>query len=990
MNKKHYSKVGKYISMACLLFVCAMVQSCRDEYFFDDTAPDFVGPSIYDYLDGQGNFTHFLKVIDDLDYDEVLDRTGSKTLFVADDEAFMKGIDEAWGIKDTAQLTLAHKRIILKNAMLDNAYLLEMLSKMQSQGVNAEPIPGQCLRQESSASVTDSIGRFTYKDLPKNNADWNIFRGGDSVYLALDATQPLMLHFIEDQLYQNNIVESDLDWLVAGGPKDSRVAQLSDVYIFDKKVLKEKSDITCKNGYVHQLDGLLIPPSNMAEEIRKNGLECVDVKEDGTFNLTDLGGATTQLFSRMLDRFSVPVPVSKDNEVYKTYRDAYMGGKDISLYEKRYYTKGSNRGTSGDYKSYTDAQKKTHEAVAGLSFDPGWNAYKAGTADGVKREHDMAAIFAPSDAAVINYFTKGSGTTLIDRYGKGDDKFDINGGLLRSIDSIPLTILEPLIRNHMQVSFNSSVPSKFGNIMDDARDPMGVETADIEKVILANNGAVYVMKTLYNPSRYSSVIAPVMLSDSLHIFYKYIDEIVINRGNTDKEEKYNYDQYLLSTGSKFGLIVGLDENLFYYEAADEKIDNAGKPVVTDATKPKASKFFTSKDKDGNLVVEAQVYTYNRETFDSLSNTYTSVTATAEKKSADAVERLFKEVLEHNILTSDPNSDEDRLSGKQYYASKGNAAVKVERGDDGYVEKIGGGRELQYGAMSPVAKYTKMANGHTFQLRTMIQPATQTVYNVLYATPEFQEFAELCMPTEQAFEKVLGYFLGAYDEQKKEEWLRYQIFDDILVRFFENFHYTVYVPSNEAMAEAYAKGLPTWDDLAGQIDGFGGQSNDSLRKVIKSGADLINKFVRYHIQDNSVYVDNVAHSIKTDMGGDIDGDGIHDYKYEYTVDYTTSIMNEKTKLFSTVKVYSENTTSPAGTIIVEGDISGMDNICRVVNVKETENKLYNVMTCDSFEDGTKAYAVIHLIDNFLVFGGPGGIFDPEKVNEETGEKGMFVR
>ena len=86
MNRKHVSKVGKYIGMACLLFVCAMVQSCRDEYFYDDQEPDFLGSSIYDYLKEQGNFTHFLKVIDELDYDEVLSRTGSKTLFVADDD----------------------------------------------------------------------------------------------------------------------------------------------------------------------------------------------------------------------------------------------------------------------------------------------------------------------------------------------------------------------------------------------------------------------------------------------------------------------------------------------------------------------------------------------------------------------------------------------------------------------------------------------------------------------------------------------------------------------------------------------------------------------------------------------------------------------------------------------------------------------------------------------------------------------------------------
>ena len=97
MSKRHTSKVGKFISMACLLFVCATVQSCRDEYYYDDREPDFLGASIYEYLEEKGNFTLFLKVIEDLNYKDVLSKTGSKTLFVANDDAFLKGIKEDWG-----------------------------------------------------------------------------------------------------------------------------------------------------------------------------------------------------------------------------------------------------------------------------------------------------------------------------------------------------------------------------------------------------------------------------------------------------------------------------------------------------------------------------------------------------------------------------------------------------------------------------------------------------------------------------------------------------------------------------------------------------------------------------------------------------------------------------------------------------------------------------------------------------------------------------
>ena len=215
MNRKHVSKVGKYISMACLLFVCAMVQSCRDEYYFDDREPSFLGASIYDYLEKEGDFTYFLKVIDDLDYALVLSQTGSKTLFVADDAAFVKGIGDEWGVSSYADLTDAQKRVILNSAMLDNAYLLEMLSKQASVGANSEPTAGLSLRRKTSAVVTDTIPLLFEKDLPQNNEHWDIFRNGNGLRLALDATPTLLTHFTEAQSYMNNIKPEDLQLILS-------------------------------------------------------------------------------------------------------------------------------------------------------------------------------------------------------------------------------------------------------------------------------------------------------------------------------------------------------------------------------------------------------------------------------------------------------------------------------------------------------------------------------------------------------------------------------------------------------------------------------------------------------------------------------------------------------------------------------------------------------------------------------------------------------
>ena len=108
-----------------------------------ETTPSWLGSSIYAELNERGVFSNYVKLIDDLDYAEVLAKTGSKTLFVADDEAFEKffsengaGVNgEAWkNATSYESLTAAQKRILLYSSMIDNAYLMELLPNLPGAG----------------------------------------------------------------------------------------------------------------------------------------------------------------------------------------------------------------------------------------------------------------------------------------------------------------------------------------------------------------------------------------------------------------------------------------------------------------------------------------------------------------------------------------------------------------------------------------------------------------------------------------------------------------------------------------------------------------------------------------------------------------------------------------------------------------------------------------------------------------------------------------
>lgn len=90
--------------------------------------PEWLGASIYDYLKNDGHFNTYVRLIQDLNYTEVLSKTGSKTLFVANDSAFNEFYkNNEWGVSSYEQLSLAQK-LILNYGMINDAYLVEMLS----------------------------------------------------------------------------------------------------------------------------------------------------------------------------------------------------------------------------------------------------------------------------------------------------------------------------------------------------------------------------------------------------------------------------------------------------------------------------------------------------------------------------------------------------------------------------------------------------------------------------------------------------------------------------------------------------------------------------------------------------------------------------------------------------------------------------------------------------------------------------------------------
>ncbi len=869
MNKR-LCKLGlNAVKAVMAVSVCGAIYSCRDDYKLDDEAPSWLGSSIYEYLETQGSYTNFVRLIDDLNYREVLARTGSKTLFVADDNAFNTFYqNNAWGVSNYEQLTISQKKLLLNTAMINNAYLLEMMSSKEATGdLNATPERGLYLRRETAMDITDSIPFLKGDDLPVNyNADethyWERFKD-KGIYLALDGTTPMITHFLATQMANNNITTADFERLTGSTRSEN------DAFIYGCKVVEQ--DITCQNGYINKLDRVLVNPQNMAEVLRTNG--------------------KTKIFSHLLDRFSVPI---YDATLTQRAKDLY-GDYIDSVFQKRYFAIRSQ----GNSKLYNDKGANLKENANGndvfddqankpLPFDPGWNTYQ--TDEKTNKEQDMGVIFCPSDNKIMEYFFAGGGAALVEAYAgeytgqitPQTTDFDL---VYHALDKIPRDRIRAMINNLMKESFNSSVPSKFESIKNSAQDAMFNKNDDyhrnrIDTVLLASNGIIYVMDEVTTPAEYASVSAPTYIETDKRIFNWAVQSDKLGGIPT------NYSAYLLAMSSRFSFFAPKDEGFWYIDPL-----SFYNPQMNGTTLVgRAFKYTWDTSSANTKAPKVAAYNYN---YDLTTGTGAiDETSTAANVSEAVMGNRLKDMLEtHTIIHEDKSQitgiDETATGvecNQHYFIAKNGAVVHVNnasgRDTEGSPMTIQGGWDVQNGNSVNVVKFADQSeqtngygNGFAYTISAPIQPTIESVFSALYSNDNFKNFFELCQTDMEVLAEI--------GITKDSERNKYNIFenngglpcfdkttgskvtDATNVRFFNNYRYTIYIPTNEAINDAILNGLPTWQALRDILEldldpesrtELTTEEENARNTRVKAMATAIVNFVKYHFQDNSIFVD----------------------------------------------------------------------------------------------------------------------------------------
>ena len=514
------SKMGRFTFSACALFLASgMFVACEDELLTG--TPSWLGSSIYDELAKRGNFQTTLRLINDpevstlnsdgqTEYRRMLGLTGSKTLFVANDEAYARFFENnSWGARSYDDLTQSQKRTLFKSSMLNNAYLIELMSSQSNNSAN--PTAGAVMRRSTEVSLYDSIPMLYADDMP-DNSFWSYYRSkyaqkdGAGMLVMRDNTVSPMVHFISDFMTSNQLTDEDLQFLTNGACQS-----IADSYINGQKLISR--DITCQNGYIQEVENVMEPLTNMAEAIRRD--------------------PTLTIFSSFLDRFCVPY---YDQGATNSYNQYNTSGQVDSVFVWKYFNDGF--GTNGEnFKALTSYRNDNREDL--LPYDPGWNLYENG-AGGMEYGEDMGVILAPTDNAFEEYF-RTKGKTLIDRFG--------------SVDKIPDNIIIDMMDNFMKTSLVATVPSKFSTVTNTAQMDMELTTDKFDECIMANNGVVYKANEVFSVPEYQSVAFPASLDDSITIMRMMID---------DGEYGLNYKAYLNSMESEYIMVMPTNAALRNY------------------------------------------------------------------------------------------------------------------------------------------------------------------------------------------------------------------------------------------------------------------------------------------------------------------------------------------------------------------------------------------------------------------------------------------
>lgn len=560
-------------------------------------------------------------------------------------------------------------------------------------------------------------------------------------------------------------------------------------------------------GAPYETKGFYVNGSRVQEDAKnitcKNGyLHLADEVVTPLPNMAELieGNSATRTFALLMNKFSAPY---YDAAIDATVRaDEMSDYVTDSVFVRRYFNdNAAGACTQTPQLPGREAQTLTDDRL--LYFDPAYNRLGAPT--------DMGVMFVPTDEAMREYWNADDGAFLRKVYG--------------TWDNVPLDVLCKFIKNHQLKSFVGSLPNDWDNLADQKGNLMYMKRDYIVGTAQGCNGLVYFTNTCFPPIDYKCAYAPTLTSPITRVMKAAIDE----------NDQLKFHLYLRSLENQYNLLVPTDSAVRYYAEpiswsiyANTGVDNR-----------EIWGFRMGADR-----ILADVYAVNP---DGTRGAFQRTIGTS-SSDQNRIQNRLRDILDMHIVVAD--TEGEPMSGfvdagdKTFYLTKGGTIIRRASGN-GLSTQLAGAGDAELGL--PAARLEDSiyvtTNSHTFFVDRILQDPMRSVYTTLRSNAAFSRFFELLLgdPVVYAYFKDDKDVQPIFDAQTTEQSSGV----GQIVTSFNNYRYTILVPTDEALEAAFRAdaNLWTWEQILMEDD----------PAVKKARCLYLLNFLRFHFIDGAVPV-----------------------------------------------------------------------------------------------------------------------------------------
>lgn len=483
------------------------------------------------------------------------------------------------------------------------------------------------------------------------------------------------------------------------------------------------------------------------------------------------------------------------------------------------------------------------------------------------------AIILPTNEALKAFFL--AADNPLRSFGINQDNY------YTTLMSLPREVLQPFVKEWFRTSFTDVLPSRYSNMRSAKGHQLlaGVTTPEayklaVQQVITAADGIIVVVDAVPNAEDLRNELTFVKLAGrvagaALTANDRYEGERRTSPFSTDYQREMH--------NKSFTMFVPTDAGLEQYGLVDP---------ISMASNNRVSWRYWSLTPDSissngtrQIAVAARAYRYdynkvrNAETDRPLGATFSSkANENCGKDNYGPVKRqLLTDMLDQHIVLQDLDSMLNNL--RHWYLSRSGMPIYMKEHTNTNIV-VNGGMQIDLNEKDAADKHDctlqfvgQNSTGTSVFIDRPMQPTTQNVYQRLQSNDDFSMFFDCANALNGAYDLKNQLFDIETSEALNRKYTifadfsgsyaRYGNANTMLVNFFHNFNYTIFVPTNEGMQKAIAEGLPTIESIEQFVEESlddNGQLPDDKREQAQARYLTLLNFLKYHFCDKSYFLE----------------------------------------------------------------------------------------------------------------------------------------